>query len=190
MCTNNCNQDPCGCKTSTDEIVYKGPNLDCTGINNCDTLTTAIQKINNFMCSIELVQVIINNIITNVTLYNEFVNVVNNSVDCETVWNCIENTTTTTTTTVQTFLELKRSEFDSPTLEDCCTKLSVSTISVYVDISIGELFNVGNYLYQNALGTIPFDGDYKYWKIRQNGIDYCCLIEGTGRILSKSLCGV
>lgn len=102
MCTNNCNQDPCGCKTSTDEVVYKGPNLSCTGINNCDTLTTAIQKINDYMCSIELVQMIFYNIVNNSTLYNQFTTIVNNSVDCQTVWDCIENTTTTTTTATPT----------------------------------------------------------------------------------------
>ena len=96
MCTNNCNQDPCGCKTSTDDVVYKGPNLSCTGINNCDTLTTAIQKINDFMCGIELVQVIITNIYNNTELFNEFTTIVNNTVDCQTVWGCLTTTTTTT----------------------------------------------------------------------------------------------
>lgn len=96
MCNCNNNQE-CGCKTSTDEIVYKGPNLTCTGINNCDTLTTAIEKINEYMCSIQMVQNIITTIVNNEILYNQFVTIINNSVDCETVWNCIDSTTTTTT---------------------------------------------------------------------------------------------
>lgn len=106
MCVNNCNNNctcnqttnPCGCKTSTDDIVYNGPNLECTGIETCDTLTTSLQTISEYLCSVELVQVIINNIVNNVNLYNQFTTIVNNTVDCQTVWDCINNTTTTTTT--------------------------------------------------------------------------------------------
>ena len=108
MCVNNCNNNctcnqttnPCGCKTSTDEIVYNGPNLECTGIQTCDTLTTSLQTISEYLCSVELVQVIINNIVNNVNLYNQFTTIVNNTVDCQTVWDCINATTTTTTTTI------------------------------------------------------------------------------------------
>lgn len=104
MCNNNCNENnntttnQCGCKTSTDDVVYNGPELTCTNIQTCDTLTSAISNISNFLCSIDMVQIIINNITNNINLYNQFTTIVNNTVDCETVWDCISATTTTTTT--------------------------------------------------------------------------------------------
>ncbi len=98
----------CGCKTSSDEVVYTGATLPCTGIENCTPLTEAIATISEYLCSTELVQTIINTIINNETLYSQFTTIVNNTVECETVWNCatttttttIEPTTTTTTTTI------------------------------------------------------------------------------------------
>lgn len=47
-CTNPCTNP----SAWSSNIVYKGPNLPCTGINNCDTLSTAIQKIEAKMCEI------------------------------------------------------------------------------------------------------------------------------------------
>jgi hypothetical protein len=93
-CTNN----PCGCKISSDDIAYQGPNLDCSGIETCDTVTEAIKKLDDYACSIDMVQNIINNIVNNTNLYNQFVTIVNQTVDCQTVFNCLETTTTTTTT--------------------------------------------------------------------------------------------
>lgn len=104
MCNNNCNNNcnsqtnPCGCGTSTNDVIYNGPTLSCTNVNTCDTLTDAISSIGQFLCSVELVQLVINNITNNINLYNQFTTIVNNTVDCQTVWNCINATTTTTTT--------------------------------------------------------------------------------------------
>lgn len=92
----NCSDNPCGCKTSSDDIAYQGPNLQCTGIDTCDSLTVSIQKLNDYMCSIELVQNIITNITNNVELYQQFTTIVNQSVDCDIVKNCLTTTTTTT----------------------------------------------------------------------------------------------
>lgn len=97
--TNNTN-NTCGCKTSTNEVVYNGPNLTCTGVNTCDTLSEALQTISTYLCSAEMVQIIVNNIINNTNLYNQFTTIVNTVVDCQTVQDCINQTTTTTTTTI------------------------------------------------------------------------------------------
>jgi hypothetical protein len=101
-CSNNitpcgCENNPCGCKISSDDIAYQGPNLDCTGIETCDSMTVAIQKLNDYACGIDLVQNIITNITNNISLYNQFVTIVNQSIDCDTVFNCLATTTTTTT---------------------------------------------------------------------------------------------
>jgi hypothetical protein len=97
-CNNN-NTNPCNKKESTDNIAYVGPNLSCTGVETCDTLTQAIEKINNFICSEAMVQQVIINITNNIEIYNQFVEIVNVAVSCETIWACGLPPTTTTTTT-------------------------------------------------------------------------------------------
>lgn len=92
-----CENNPCGCKISSDDVAYQGPDLSCTGINNCDTLTTAIEKIDEFICGPGMVETIIYNIQNNISLYNQFATIVNQSVDCATIFDCLETTTTTTT---------------------------------------------------------------------------------------------
>lgn len=47
-CADPC-KDPYRC---SDKLAYKGSNLPCTGIDNCDTLSTAIQKIEAKICEI------------------------------------------------------------------------------------------------------------------------------------------
>lgn len=39
-------------KTHTDLVNYAGPNLPCTGILSCDTLTVALQKIDAVLCGL------------------------------------------------------------------------------------------------------------------------------------------
>jgi hypothetical protein len=189
MCTNNCNQDPCGCKTSTDDVVYKGPNLSCTGINNCDTLTTAIEKINDYMCSIELVQVILYNIVNNSTLYNQFTTIVNNSVDCQTVWDCIGNITTTTTTTAgKTVYELLRTSTSEGSAIDGCLNLPTPSVTVYISMDTPPTLEVGDILYTDNLGVTPFAGALKWWKLEQGVNTYSCQVSNSGEILTKNIC--
>jgi hypothetical protein len=188
MCTNNCNQDPCGCKTSTDEVVYKGPDLSCTGINNCDTLTTAIQKINDYMCSIELVQVILYNIVNNSTLYNQFTTIINNSVDCQTVWNCIGSTTTTTTTASPSLPELLRTSTSDSSAIDACLNLPDPSVTVYILMSTPPTLQIGDFLYTDSLGITAFGGGNKWWKFNQGGNKYSCQVSPFGEILTKNIC--
>lgn len=50
--------DPCGCTDprndlkGSDEVKYTGPTLPCTNIETCDTLTVALQKIDEKICEI------------------------------------------------------------------------------------------------------------------------------------------
>jgi uncharacterized protein (TIGR02145 family) len=127
------NPNPCGCKTSSDEVVYVGPELGCTGISNCDTVTEAFIKIDSFICGPGMVETIINNILNNVNLYNQFTTIVNNSVDCETVWGCIDSTTTTTSTS--TAYPCQGYNLDNLSLDtviisvtDCVTGLSTPVV--------------------------------------------------------------
>jgi hypothetical protein len=124
MCNNNCKNNECGCKTTSNEIVYQGPSLPCSGIENCDTLTEAIVKINNFLCDPEIVNIFINNIIENPTLLEQFTTIVNDSIECETIWAC--ETTTTTTTIVEECKILKIDSIGNDavyTAMDCTGKI-------------------------------------------------------------------
>ncbi len=52
-CVSDLSGDPCKDPFRTsDNLAYKGPNLPCTGINNCDTLSTALQKIEAKLCEL------------------------------------------------------------------------------------------------------------------------------------------
>ena len=48
-----CGNDPCNpnSRISCDGVVYSGPNLPCTGIEACDTLCVALQKIDDSICN-------------------------------------------------------------------------------------------------------------------------------------------
>ena len=184
-CTNNintncgCENNPCGCKTSTDDIVYQGPDLDCIGVVNCDTLTSVFESIDSFICGPGMVQTIINNIINNISLYNQFTTIVNNTVDCNTVWGCDTTTTTTTatptttttsttlapitTTTTTTSGVVYSGNFSVATENNalaCLETTAVMTLYsssptfafgsfVYTDIGLTTIFNGGNLYYKN-----------------------------------------
>ena len=50
-CGDPCVADPCHTYDSmSDHLAYTGANLPYTGINTCDTLTVAFQKIEEKMC--------------------------------------------------------------------------------------------------------------------------------------------
>lgn len=60
-CTPTCT--PCGSdacvnpcytyQTQSDHLAYTGVNLPCTGIDTCDTLTVALQKIEEKICELQ-----------------------------------------------------------------------------------------------------------------------------------------
>lgn len=95
-----CNEtNECGCKIDAKEVVYIGPLLNCTNVNNCDKLNDIIANFDAMLCSDEFIQTLINNILNNVNLYNQFATIINNSISCETIQDCITTTTTTTCST-------------------------------------------------------------------------------------------
>ena len=61
-------------------------------------MTEALVKIDAFVCSDTIVQNFINVISNNPTVLQQFTTIVNQSVECDTIWNCGVLTTTTTTT--------------------------------------------------------------------------------------------
>lgn len=104
-----CGIDPCHAhKTNTDLTFYSGPNLPCTGVNTCDSLTLALEKIDNAICQLQ-------------------------NCCSTTSTTSTSSTTTTTTTTICpcTIHELYGTIFDTAnfTFIDCDTSM-VTTITV------------------------------------------------------------
>jgi len=74
------------CPTST--IVYDGPNLPNSGVDNKDTVNVALDKLDDTLNPVSLAQTFINTILTNPSLAVIF---------CDLVQSCLSTTTTTTT---------------------------------------------------------------------------------------------
>jgi hypothetical protein len=81
--------DPClYVKTDAERVVYTGPNLSCTGIQNGDCLETALEKIDGRICSEELVSQILDTIANNPVLQAYL---------CNLISTCPATTSSTTT---------------------------------------------------------------------------------------------
>jgi hypothetical protein len=189
-CSNNitpcgCGSNPCGCGTSSNDVVYQGPDLSCTGVTNCDTLTEVIQTIDGFICSPEMVENIINNILNNPNLYNQFTSIVNNTVDCETVWDCIDSRTTTTTSSSSTSTSTSTSTTTTttagPTTTTTTTEFSAACTCLNFNITQEDIDNaVGNVLYPNNAvlvsinkGALCGGGDFGQNVTSAGTIDIC-----------------
>jgi hypothetical protein len=129
---------------SSDNVEYNGDNLSCTGIQNCDTLTVALQKIDNKICSDAFVAQIIQTIANDDVLLAYF---------CQLVYTCSPTTTTTssstsstsstTTTTTTAFV------CDAPTITSIesngptSLKINWSSTPSYTTISVYRSFDGG-----------------------------------------------
>jgi len=77
-------QDPCQSKVvGSDQVGYTGPNLPCTNVQTCDSLSVALQKIDEQICDLKS---------TVISLQNQ--------INALTTTTSTSSTTTTSTTTV------------------------------------------------------------------------------------------
>jgi hypothetical protein len=52
-CGCGCGTDGCSCDPiQSDAVIYSGPNLPCTGVQTCDTLTNALMKMDSRICEL------------------------------------------------------------------------------------------------------------------------------------------
>lgn len=125
----------------SDHVEYQGDNLSCTGIQNCDTLTVALQKIDDKICSDTFVAQIIQTIANDDVLKAYF---------CQLVSECVPTTTTTTTsvpTTTTTTTAFVCSEPTITSIEaDGPTGLNInwSSVPTYDTISVYRSFDSGS----------------------------------------------
>jgi len=113
----NCNNGWfAGYPIPTSSIQYNGPNLPNSGVDTGDGMNVAMQKLDNALDPIELVQTLITVINQNPSLKVMF---------CTLVSSCIYSTTTTTTTVTPT----TTSTTSSSTSTTTSTSTSTSTTS-------------------------------------------------------------
>ena len=95
-----CGLDPCTTfKTSTDLVFYTGPNLPCIDVHTCDNMSLILQKIDDALCGTNLVQNIINTLINNTEIFNQFCSqIIQQCIDCDYIQDCVISTTSTSTT--------------------------------------------------------------------------------------------
>jgi hypothetical protein len=87
---------------TSDDFFYNGPDSECTGIQNHDDITVAIQKLQNYLCSIEVTQFFLTYIEENIEEFPEFITLINDALTCQTITNCFIPTTTTTSSSTST----------------------------------------------------------------------------------------
>lgn len=174
----DCSQDnPCGKKYTTDDITYSGPPLTCTNIQPCDTLTTVLEKFTNYVCSQAFTTVIINNIVNNIEVLEQFTQLVNQVVDCEVVNNCILNPEPPTSFTF-TFSNAHQYYVNA------CFDEEIA-FTLYSNSEYLNPFNT--ILYTDAELTIPFDGQGFIYRLIPNSLNY--VINENGQIQMAATCG-
>jgi hypothetical protein len=87
---------------TSDDFFYNGPDSSCTGIQNHDDITVVIQKLQNYLCSIEVTQFFLTYIEENIEEFPEFITLINDALTCQTITNCFIPTTTTTSSSTST----------------------------------------------------------------------------------------
>lgn len=83
---------------NTNEFSYQGPTLTCLNIPQGTPLTEVFQMIDNYLCSTEFTIEILNYIENNIEENTEFVEIINGLINCETILECVGQTTSSTTT--------------------------------------------------------------------------------------------
>lgn len=179
----------------TTAVEYNGPNLSNTGVDTGDNLTIALQKIDNALEPIELVQTLITVINQNPSLKVMFCTLVNS---------CIYSTTTTTTTvtpTTTTTSSSSTSTTSSTSTSTSTTTTTTTTASVLSQTTVsstgtsllcegsgGEVtvFYNGNIglpsaqLYTDSGLTIPYNQSFfgTYIRLFFNGVYNICTMNG------------
>lgn len=122
----------------TDHLTYSGPNLPCTGIKTYDTLTIALQKIDERIC--ELAQQIHNLGTTTTTSTTH--------IPTTTTTTIIPTTTTTTTeeitTTTSTTLEETTTTTEIPTTTTTTTIDCYSGLSKFSNYGGGKIIKIAD----------------------------------------------
>jgi len=132
----------------SDHVEYQGDNLSCTGIQNCDTLTVALQKIDSKICSDQFAAQLIQTIANDPVLLAYF---------CQLVSSCSPTTTTTSTTVEPTTTTTTSSTSTTTTTTTTVTPTTTTTTTVNSCTApvITEISTNGDYPQSSV--TIDYD---------------------------------
>jgi len=158
----NCNETPTNPNSSvcnhngltTDDLVYDGENLSCSGINNQDNISVAFQELDYFICGIELTQHILDMIQDNPQEYSEFIAIINGAINCETIIQCgppPPSTTTTTSSSTSTSTSTTTSTSSSTTTTTTTVALAC------INYTIESILNDASWTALNCEG-VPVGG--------------------------------
>lgn len=120
----------CTALYTTNQFFYNGINSICNDLQNGDDISIAIQKLENFLCSVEVAQVFLTYLEENIEEFPEFITLVNDALVCETVVNCFTPTTTTTTSSSTSTTTSTTSSTTSTTTSTSTSTTTTTTTAV------------------------------------------------------------
>jgi hypothetical protein len=117
----------CNAVYNSDQFFYNGISAICMDLQNGDDITTAIQKLENFLCSLEVTQVFLTYLEDNLEQFPEFITLVNDALTCQTVTNCFNPTTTTTSSSTSTSTSTTTSSTSTTTTSTSTSSTTTTT---------------------------------------------------------------
>jgi hypothetical protein len=129
----NCIETPsnqgvvCNAAYTSDQFFYNGISAICMDLQNGDDITTAIQKLENFLCSLEVTQVFLTYLEDNLEQFPEFITLVNDALTCQTITNCFIPTTTTTSSSTSTSTSTTTSSTSTTTTSTSTSSTTTTT---------------------------------------------------------------
>jgi hypothetical protein len=117
----------CNAVYNSDQFFYNGISAICMDLQNGDDITTAIQKLENFLCSLEVTQVFLTYLEDNLEQFPEFITLVNDALTCQTITNCFNPTTTTTSSSTSTSTSTTTSSTSTTTTSTSTSSTTTTT---------------------------------------------------------------
>lgn len=117
----------CTALYNSNDFFYNGVNSICNDLQNGDDISVVIQKLENFLCSVEVTQVFLTYLEENIEEFPEFITLVNDALVCETVVNCLAPTTTTTSSSSTSTTTSTSTSTSTSTTTSTSTSTSTST---------------------------------------------------------------
>ena len=139
----NCPETPTNPGTScnhsgltTNGLIYDGANGACSNVTTGMTVSEAFQQLDYFICSTEFTQYILNEIENNPQDYSDFIELINDAINCNTIIECgPPPTTTTTSSSTSTTTSTSTSTTSTSTSSTTTTTTTVTQACFIYDLT-------------------------------------------------------